>query len=127
VQEAAAAAAAGAAPPDAKPPKDKDKAVKELIRSIPRERKDVFAYAVKWQAFDEAKDVIVPKLSKWVRMDLAHLPLIIHPQLMQQRHAKHSLALQDLHCAQLVAHTVFQPPPAAKPCLPQRPATEAEL
>ena len=84
VQEAAAAAAAAASPAGVKPPKDKDKAVKELIRSIPRERKDVFAYAVKWQAFDEAKDAIVPKLSKWVRAHLAHLPHIMHPRLVQQ-------------------------------------------
>ena len=68
----AAEAAAAAAPEEAvKPPKDKDKAIKELIKSIPRERKDVFAYSLKWDAFDANADAILPKLSKWVRTCLA--------------------------------------------------------
>ena len=69
VQKAAEEAAAAAAPAEGlKPPKDKDKAIKELIKSIPRERKDVFAYSLKWDAFDANADAILPKLSKWVRV-----------------------------------------------------------
>ena len=68
-QKAAEEAAAAAAPAEGvKPPKDKDKAIKELIKSIPRERKDVFAYSLKWDAFDANADAILPKLSKWVRV-----------------------------------------------------------
>ena len=65
------AAAAAASAEGVKPPKDKDKAIKELIKSIPRERKDVFAYSLKWDAFDANADAILPKLSKWVRTHLA--------------------------------------------------------
>ena len=54
------------------PPQDKDKAIKDLIKSIPRERKDVFAYSLKWDAFDANTDAILPKLSKWVHIHLAH-------------------------------------------------------
>ncbi|CAK0735899.1 hypothetical protein CVIRNUC_000658 [Coccomyxa viridis] len=63
-QEAAAAAAAAAA--GSKTPKDKDKAIKELIKGIPREQKAVFAYSLKWDAFDDNADALLPKLSKWV-------------------------------------------------------------
>ena len=73
---AAAASAEGAAAEGVKPPKDKDKAIKELIKSIPRERKDVFAYSLKWDAFDANADAILPKLSKWVRI---HLTLSLGP------------------------------------------------
>ena len=66
LQEAAAAAAAASA--GSKTPKDKDKAIKELIKGIPREQKAVFAYSLKWDAFDDNADALLPKLSKWVRM-----------------------------------------------------------
>ena len=66
LQEAAAAAAAAAA--GSKTPKDKDKAIKELIKGIPREQKAVFAYSLKWDAFDDNADALLPKLSKWVRL-----------------------------------------------------------
>ena len=64
LQEAAAAAAA--APAGSKTPRDKDKAIKELIKGIPREQQAVFAYSLKWDAFDDNADALLPKLSKWV-------------------------------------------------------------
>lgn len=81
MQEAAAAVAASSA--EAKTPKDKDKAIKDLIRSIPRDRKDVFAYSLKWDAFDEHSDAILPKLSKWVRCLI--LPSTLKPCLFCRR------------------------------------------
>lgn len=75
-KEAEEAAAAAASSPGVKPPKDKDKAIKELIKSIPRDRKDVFAYGLKWDAFDENADAILPKLSKWV---CTHPACLIYP------------------------------------------------
>ena len=75
------AAAAASSIEGVKPPKDKDKAIKELIKSIPRERKDVFAYSLKWDAFDANTDAILPKLSKWVHTHLTH-PLSLAMQML---------------------------------------------
>ena len=71
----------------AKPsPEDAAAALKELIRSIPTDQEAVFAYAVKWAAFDAAATTLVPKLSGWVGKKIAELlgveePTMVRPPL----------------------------------------------
>jgi len=71
----------------AKPsPEDAAAALKELIRSIPTDQEAVFAYAVKWAAFDAAAATLVPKLSGWVGKKIAELlgveePTMVRPPL----------------------------------------------
>ena len=54
-------------------PEDAEAAKKELIRSIPTDREAVFAYPVKWDAFDAAAAVLQPKLSAWINKKIKDL------------------------------------------------------
>lgn len=47
--------------------------MKEIIKTIPVDKDEVFAYPIKWDAYDEHSKVIVPKLSKWVSKKVAEL------------------------------------------------------
>lgn len=64
-------------------PEDAEAAKKELIRSIPTDREAVFAYPVKWDAFDAAAAVLQPKLSAWINKKIKDLLGVEEPTMVR--------------------------------------------
>ena len=62
-------------------PEDAEAALKELIRAIPTDRERVFAYPIKWDAFDAAAATLVPKLSGWVSKKITELLGVDEPTM----------------------------------------------
>ena len=52
---------------------DSKAAIKELIKSIPIEREAVFAYPIRWDAYDANAGALAPKISAWVRKKTAEV------------------------------------------------------
>ena len=52
---------------------DSKAAIKELIKSIPIEKEAVFAYPIRWDAYDANAATLAPKLSAWVKKKTAEL------------------------------------------------------
>ena len=48
-------------------------AVKDLIRSIPTDADKVFAWPMRWDAYDANAGALAPKLSLWVRKKTTEL------------------------------------------------------
>ena len=107
-------------------PEDAEAALKELIRAIPTDRERVFAYPIKWDAFDAAAATLVPKLSAWVSKKITELLGVDEPTMARApsvsiacfckpaftcRSCKHSAASKrnwcaPLHCTCSVSHCI---------------------
>lgn len=75
-------------------PEDAEAAKKELIRSIPTDREAVFAYPVKWDAFDAAAAVLQPKLSAWINKKIKDLLGVEEPTMVRAK----ASSRQGTHC-----------------------------
>ncbi|KAK9825406.1 hypothetical protein WJX81_001920 [Elliptochloris bilobata] len=83
-------------------PEDAEAALKELIRSIPTDREAVFAYPVKWGAFDAATAVLQPKLSAWINKKIKELLGVEEPSMVTfiidqlKKHVEPASLLEEL-------------------------------
>ncbi len=75
-------------------PEDAEAALKELIRAIPTDRKRVFAYPIKWDAFDAAAATLVPKLAGWVSKKITELLGVDEPTMARPSVFVHTCASQ---------------------------------
>jgi RNA-binding protein 25 len=91
--------------------------IKEIIKSIPIDKQAVFAYPIKWDAYDQHSKAIVPKLSQWVSKKVAELlaedeSVVKHIMSMVAKHSQPAAMVETLSFldkdAEPFVHTLFR-------------------